>query len=94
MLIQRCCPRLHAILYKYFGENTVQMNRCVLNAVHASITDDMLLAVKNVWSDKCCTQSPNCVRGCSDNSIDVAEVHHKGPAQLEQNVSKPTAATL
>lgn len=34
----KCCATLHAIAYKYFGLNTVQMNRCVRSAVHASMT--------------------------------------------------------
>ncbi|KAM0513531.1 hypothetical protein ACHAPE_007793 [Trichoderma viride] len=34
--------------YKYFGENTVQMNKCVLNAVHAAMTNATLIAAKTV----------------------------------------------
>lgn len=34
--------------YKYFGENTVQMNKCVLSAVHAAITNATLIATKTV----------------------------------------------
>ena len=92
--MQRCCPMLHAILYKYFGENTVQMNKCVLKAVHASMTKNTLLAANPVNSDKCCIQSFNRLLRCSDRSNTVADVHHRGPAQLEQNVITPTAATL
>lgn len=31
-------PSVHAIEYKYFGLNTVQMNKCVRKMVHDSIT--------------------------------------------------------
>lgn len=85
---------LHAIQNKYLGENTVQMKRCVLNAVHASITDSTELATKAVTSDKCCIQSSNECPRPSARSSTVADVHHKGPAQLEQKVRMPTAITL
>ena len=48
ILIQICWPMLHAMLYRYFGEKTVHMNKCVLNAVHASITNRTLLETKVV----------------------------------------------
>jgi len=92
--MQRCCPMLHAIQNKYFGENTVQMKRCVLKAVHASMTDSTELATKAVTSDKCCIQSSNGCPRLSARSSTVADVHHKGPAQLEQKVRMPTAITL
>jgi len=92
--MHRCCPMLHAIQNKYFGENTVQMKRCVLKAVHASMTDSTELAKKAVTSDKCCIQSSNDCPRLSVRSSRVADVHHKGPAQLEQNVRIPTATTL
>lgn len=47
-LINKCCPKLHAMQYKYFGENTVQMNKCVLSAVHAAMTNATLIATKTV----------------------------------------------
>ena len=54
--MQRCCPKLQAIIYRYFGENTVQMNKCVLKAVQASITDRTLKAKNAVISDRCRSQ--------------------------------------
>ncbi len=93
---QRCCPTLHAILYKYFGEKTVQMKRCVLKAVQASITASTLLDANIVNNDRCCSKrwrSPSRTRFIDSRSM-VAEVHHKGPAQLPTNVRSPTAPTL
>ena len=85
---------LHAIQNKYLGENTVQMKRCVLKAVHASMTDRTELATKAVTSDKFCIQSSNDCPQLSARSSTVADVHHKGPAQFEQKVRMPTAITL
>ena len=48
MLIIRCQPMDHAMTYKYFGLKTVQMNRCVLSAVHDAITARRLMAIKAV----------------------------------------------
>ena len=56
-LMQRCCPILHAMVNKYFGEKTVQMNKCVLKAVHASMTESTPLAENPVNSDEYCNQS-------------------------------------
>jgi hypothetical protein len=45
---RRCCTKLQAMQYKYLGENTVQMNRCVLNSVQAAMTATTLAVVKTV----------------------------------------------
>ena len=39
---------LHVMMYKYLGEKTVQMKRCVLSIVHANMTAKALLEAKNV----------------------------------------------
>ena len=44
----KCQPTAQAIAYKYFGEKTVQMNKCVRNNVQAAITATKLAAVKVV----------------------------------------------
>ena len=94
MLIHRCCPMLHAMLYRYLGENTVHMNKCVLNAVHASITNKRLLATKVVSNDRCRIQICCCnPLSCCDKSSAVADVHHKGPAQFPQKARTATAPT-
>ena len=94
ILIQRCCPMLQAITYKYFGENTVQMKRCVLNVAQASMTAKTLAVLNALTSDKCWVNvscrppllSPS-------KSKFVAEVHQIGPAQFPQKVSSATNAT-
>lgn len=85
---------LHAMQNKYLGENTVQMKRCVLKAVHASMTDSTELATKAVIKDIWWTQSSSDCPRFSARSNTVADVHHNGPAQLEQKVRMPTAITL
>lgn len=91
---QRCCPRLQAMLYRYFGENTVHMKRCVLNTVHATITAMMLAALNAVSNDRCRNKISWCPRRCcSRKSKFVPEVHHKGPAQFPQKVSTATVVT-
>ncbi len=83
------------MVYKYLGEKTVHMNRCALNAVHASITKRALLAVNVVSKATCRIQSSRGLLAlCLDNNNTVAEVHHKGPAQFTQKVKNPTAPTL
>jgi hypothetical protein len=47
-LTSKCQPTAQAIAYKYFGENTVQMNKCVRKSVQAAITATKLAAVKAV----------------------------------------------
>lgn len=95
ILTQRCCPRLHAMLYRYFGEKTVQMNKCVLNIVHARMTKNMLAAVKVVrsvrWHARMLRRSARC---CWRSKRFVADVHQSGPDQLLTNARSPTAATL
>lgn len=94
-LTQRCCPMLQAMLYRYFGENTVHMKRCVLNAVHASITAMILAALNAASNDWCRNKTSRRPRRCrSSKSKFVAEVHHKGPAQFPQKVSIATVVTL
>lgn len=44
----KCHPTAQAIAYKYFGEKTVQMNRCVRRSVQAAMTATKLAAVKVV----------------------------------------------
>lgn len=44
----KCQPTAQAIAYRYFGENTVQINKCVRNKVQAAITATKLAAVKAV----------------------------------------------
>lgn len=56
----RCMPRLHAMLYRYFGENTVQMKRCVLSAVQATMTATRLAAVNTVSRPTCCFHASHC----------------------------------
>ena len=93
-LTQRCCPMLQAMLYRYFGENTVHMKRCVLKTVHASITDMVLVALNAVSIDRCRNKISCCPpRCCSSKSKFVADVHHKGPAQFPQKVSTATVVT-
>lgn len=86
---------LQATLYRYLGEKTVHMNRCVLNTVHASMTERTLLHTKVVSKIRCPIQLSLGFRlSCFESSSAVAEVHHKGPAQLPQKVKMPTATTL
>lgn len=49
-LTTKCWPRLHATQYRYLGEKTVQMNKCVRRAVHAAMTDATLAVAKTVRS--------------------------------------------
>ena len=93
-LAKRCCPTLHAILYKYLGEKTLHIKRCVLNAVHASMIARTLAALNTVSNNRC--RRKTCSSPSSrflSKSIIVADIHHKGPAQLEQNTSIATAIT-
>ena len=69
------------------------MNRCALRAVHASITNRRLLDTKVESKDRCRVHC-SCRLSPSDKRSTVADVHHKGPAQLLQKVNIPTANTL
>lgn len=94
-LTQKCCPMLQAMLYRYFGENTVHIKRCVLSTVHASITDMILAALNAVSNDRCRNKISCCPRrNCLSKSKFVAEVHHKAPAQFPQKVSTATLTVL
>ena len=96
-LTTKCCPKLQAILYKYFGEKTVQINKCVLSNVQAAITKNRLLVTNTVRSARCCPSKPFCpgffLRSCKSRRL-VAEVKKIGPAQLLTKVRRPTARTL
>jgi len=93
--MQRCCPRLHAVLYKYFGEKTVQMKRCVRKSVQAPMTKNKLLVTKRVSNARWRNRTSFSPFTLSRKSIRfVADVQNIGPAQLLTNVSMPTARTL
>lgn len=47
---------LHAMIYKYLGEKTVHMKRCVLSIVHATITAKTLLEAKTVSNATYCSK--------------------------------------
>lgn len=94
-LTARCCPKLHAMQYKYLGENTVQINRCVRRAVHAAMTNATLAAVNTVkslmWRSYTLPSTPAFLFLTS--STLVAEAQYIGPAQLLIKVSRPTVKT-
>src|SRR6266536_5059655 len=50
----KCCPRHHTMVYKYLGENTVHMNRCVRSTIHATITPSNATELQSVVSDIYC----------------------------------------
>lgn len=79
------------------------MNKCVLRAVQAAMTNTMLDAVKAVSRARCVLNTlppplaPDIfalLRLRWRRSRLVAEVQKMGPAQLEMRVRKPTATTL
>ena len=80
--------------YKYFGEKTVQINRCVLNAVHAAMTKATLIVVNSVVSMMCFPRTFLSPRlDCSVSRTLVAVVQKTGPAQLLRNVRAPTGTS-
>lgn len=55
----KCCPKLHATQYKYFGENTVHTNKCVLSTAQAAITAATLPAANTVCTATCPKNTPH-----------------------------------
>lgn len=55
----KCCPKLHATQYKYFGENTVHTNKCVLSTVQAAMTAATLPAANSVCTATCPKNTPH-----------------------------------
>lgn len=81
--------------YRYLGEKTVQMKRCVLSAVQAAMTEAMLAAVNAVRSEICCLKTSFCPSWTFFiRSRLAAEVQKMGPDQLLMRVRNPTAMTL
>lgn len=95
-LTTKCCPKLHAILYKYFGLNTVQINKCVLSTVQAPMTNTNAHVTNTVKSAKCLPSTPfSPLRAFKFNNMRfVAEAQNTGPVQFETKVRMPTARTL
>lgn len=93
--ITRCCARLHAIAYRYLGEKTVHIKRCVLNNVLAAITATNDAAVNTVNSMRCCssTSFAPVLLSCRSRRT-VPEDQNIGPTQFETKVNNPTAITL
>jgi hypothetical protein len=52
-VIPKCHASAHAIANRNFGLNTVQIKRCCLSAVQATMTDASITPVQNVNSAKC-----------------------------------------
>jgi hypothetical protein len=83
--------------YKYFGENTVQIKRCVRRIVQAAITAATLHVVNRVSTATCplyTLQPVSSFQAFLSKSMVVAEVQYIGAAQLLTNVRRPTVATL
>ena len=94
-LTPKCCPKLQAMLYKYFGLKTVQIKRCVLKSVQAAITNAKLAVTNTVNRLKCFSNTSFSPFFFSRRSMRfVAEVQKIGPDQLDTNVRIPTARTL
>lgn len=82
-------------MYKYFGEKTVQINKCSLSTVHATITDKVEEAAKTVSTEK--WPNPELLMRSMVYRLRthaVADAHQTGPDQLLMNVKTPTANTL
>lgn len=88
-------PNTHATVYRYFGEKTVQMNKCSRNAMQAPITKEVLVVMNSVKMTKCWKAAAETDAGFPlISNRHVAIVHQIGPAQLLTNVKTPTATTL
>jgi hypothetical protein len=86
---------LQAILYRYFGENTVQTNKCVRCTVQVAIIKNRPVATKRVISPWCRNRMLRSPAACLRRRRSIeAEVHHIGPDQLLAKVRIPTATTL
>lgn len=96
-LTPKCIPTPHPTAYRYFGENTVQTNRCVLSTVQAAITPSTLAATNTVRQATYCSHtpppSPPAFRFLTNNVV-TAKVQYIAPAQLLTNVSNPTGTGL
>lgn len=88
--------------YRYLGEKTVQMKRCVLRMVQAAMTDATLNVVNMVSTVMCCTNTwpPRVLPVATaflcllSSRVFVAKVQYIGAAQLLIKVRTPTATTL
>jgi hypothetical protein len=81
--------------YRYLGENTVQINKCVRRAVHAAITAAALNVVNTVRKARCCRNTLlwPAFRFLTRRVL-VAKVQYIGAAQLLIKVRIPTATAL
>jgi hypothetical protein len=91
----KCCPKLHAILNKYLGLNTVQIKRCVLSSIQATMTNPKLPNTNTVKRLRCLNKTSFSPFAFTRRSMRVvAEVQKIGPVQLLAKVRRPTARTL
>lgn len=81
--------------YKYLGEKTVHMNRCVLSVVQAAMTNATLTETKTVIKARCCLWAFRwpCLYFFKRSRL-VADTQKSGPAQLLTRIRNPTATTL
>lgn len=75
----KCCPKLHATQYRYFGENTVHTNKCVLSTAQAAMTAATLPAANTVCTATCPKNTPHpaplpSARALRSSSMVVADV--------------------
>lgn len=77
---------------KYFGENTVQMNKCALSTVQASMTAPVAAQQKRLRHIKCLlnpTLSSH-LRAVAMMATVAAELQYMGPIQFDTKVKRAT----